>query len=132
MFDRILNPSSEVFDGITGDYIGRAHFSLTSEAEKNMLDYLNYGIVPKSLILFDVDIGETSKNYAVPELFQKNRRVAAFHAAARDEDSGMYLPFVIHVTYDTIVRGNLCKSTCHVDSAEVSSIEPIATNWIRK
>lgn len=131
MFDKIINPSSDVFDPDTGHYIGKAHFSFSGEAEKALLDYLNHGLVPKSLTLQDVDIEAVSGGYTVPVAYEKNRRAAALYAVARDQASGLNLPFILRLKYVTLPRGNLSGNMYHADSVEFSDIEPMDINWIR-
>lgn len=131
MFDRIINPSSDIFDADTGAYIGKAHFSFLGNAERALLDYLNYGLIPTSLLLMDVDIDEVQGAYLVTDPYERNHRAAALYAVARDRDSGLYMPFVMRLRYDTVTRGNLSGNVYHADSVELSNIEPVDIIWIR-
>jgi len=40
VFDKIINTNSDIIDADTGNYIGKAYFVLTPDAEKSLLNYL--------------------------------------------------------------------------------------------
>lgn len=46
MFDKVINTVSDIFDAEIGSYVGEAYFTLTDDAEKSFLNYLNYARVP--------------------------------------------------------------------------------------
>jgi len=131
MVNRILKVNSDVFDANTGNFIGKAQFEMPSDSEHELLDYINYNIVPHSMVLLDVNIYEPSENYAAPEPFQSNQRAAVLYGVARDQDSGAQMPFELHLKYSTVARGNLSENVYHADSIQLSNIKPIAINWVQ-
>ena len=129
MFDKVINTISEIFDAETGSYIGRAYFTLTDEAEKNFLNYLNYASVPPLLTLYNFDILNAPKNYA-PDPYKKGKRIATLFASARDRDSNVYFQLAMRLKFDVLTRGNMSKNEYHADSVEMSNIEPISMNFL--
>ena len=131
MYDKILNPSSDVFDAESGAYIGKANFKFMQKSEGRLLDYLNYEIIPQSpVFLLGLNIYEPSPGYVAPVPLIKNKRVAAIYAVARDQDSGQYIPFVLRLRFETVVRGSLTSSGYMADSVEISNIEPLGIYWV--
>ena len=45
MFDQISNPTIDIFNGINGQFIGEASFTLTEAAEKALLQLVNYNVM---------------------------------------------------------------------------------------
>lgn len=131
MKDKIVDTSSDLFDAETGNYIGMAQFDLTSEAENDLLNFINYNIVPKSIILLNVNMKSPAASYVAPIPFALNKRIAVLRGAARDKDSALYTPFEIRLKYDTVARGYSKNNAYHADSVELSNIQPIAINWIQ-
>ena len=129
MVDKISCVRSDVFDAQTGSMIGKAHFEMPPDSEQELLDYINYNVVPASMLLLDVNIYDPSKHYTAPEPFQINQRVAVLYGKARDRDSKARIPFEMHLKYNTVARGNLSGDVYHADSIQLSNIEPISINW---
>ncbi len=55
MFDKIANLHIDIYEGTTDEYLGSNNFTATLEVEKVFLDLINYHIVPKTIILTDVN-----------------------------------------------------------------------------
>ena len=130
MVNRISNVESDVFDARTGSYLGKARFELPPESEQELLDYINYNIIPNSMVLLDVNLYDPADDYSAPEPFQLNQRIAVLHGVARDQDSRVQMPFELRLKYRTISRGNLSQNIYHADSIQLSDITPISINWI--
>ena len=99
MFTQIINPSVDAYDFDTGKFIGEARFVPTEEAEKSLLDWINYGIPPKSLVMLESNF-EPSENY-VPIISNKTyHQRGIFRALIKERDSGQWIPIESHITYD--------------------------------
>lgn len=99
VYTQIINPSVAAYDAETGLFLGDARFRLTSSAEQALLDWLNYGIVPKSLVMMQ-SYFEPSEHHTpiTPNTIYHQKGIA--RAMARDENIGVWVPVEGRVTYD--------------------------------
>lgn len=123
MFDRIAKPVNRVYDSVTNEFLGYSRFDLSPSEEEKLLQLVNYGKIPKSLILLDVTFSQTPKDYVPPSLTQKFRRRGVLRALFRDADSGKYIPVEIYFTFDVRGRGNASGDIYYFDSLEYSNIK---------
>lgn len=123
MYSKITDSYLDVFDGETGDYMGHSRFTLTQSSERKLLDILNYNIVPDTLVLLDVALSETSKNYIPPALFQKYNRFSTLYIDAVDAYSKRLVPIEITMNYDVIARGHLSGNPYSFESVELGKIK---------
>ena len=131
MYDRIVNTSLHIFDRDTGNYIGKARFVLPMESENALLDLINFGKIPKVLILMNVSLNDPSKNYVLPEAFKKYQRNSILNATLRDFDSGEQMPVEIRLKYDVQVKGHPSGTLCHFDVMELSNIAVVSVRAVR-
>jgi len=129
MVDRILNVNSDIFDSQTGSYLGKAEFKLPPNAEQALLNYINYNVIPQSLMLLDVEIYEPSDSYAALPPFTPRQRTSVMYGVAQDHDSKAKMPFEMHIKYETLTRGNLSSSVYHADSVQLSKLQPVGITW---
>jgi len=123
MYTKISNPSIEIYNGETNERIGTATFSLTTQAEKELLRLLNYGIPPASLPVLDLNLSQPEKSYVPPEPFHAYERRGTIYATVTDAYTGRLQPVEIQMTYDARARGNLTGDLYHFDSAEFNNIK---------
>lgn len=126
MYDKITNTNLNVFSAPTREYVGKFNFVLSSEAESKLLDLLNYGKVPNSLIILDATLYSPPSSYTPPEPFRKYRREGIFSAVAGESSSGAEVPFDIRMRYDMRARVNPAGNLYYYDSMELSNIEIVS------
>jgi len=122
VYSEISNASLNIYNGETGDYIGEAQFTLSSEAAAKLLDLFNYGKVPDSLLLLDVNLYRPSRSYIPPEPYQQYKREAILRALFTDSSTQEQVPYEIRMTYDTRARGSLLGNLYYFDSIELNNI----------
>jgi len=123
MYASIVNTSLNVFDHDTGNYIGKARFVLPAESEHALLELINYGRVPGTLILMDVTLYNPSRSYTPPKAFQSCRRDSILYAILYDVDSERQVPVEIRLQYDLRTKTLLSGDFCYYESAELSGIK---------
>lgn len=123
MFKRIKNPRILIYDGETNRMIGMASFRLTSEAEKALLQLVNYGIKPTTLTLLDIYLYQPDKDYVPPTPFDIYEREGTIYALFTDATTGADVPVEIQMKYKARARGNLFQTLYHFDSVEFSDID---------
>ena len=123
MYDMVTNLQNEVYDRETGNFLGYATFELPPREEEKLLQLVNYGKIPESLTLVNVDIILTAADYVPPELTIKYPRIGVLHALFRDETSGAFIPVEIHFTFDVRGKGQQSGNLYHFDSVEYSNMK---------
>lgn len=123
MYNLVTNLVDEIYHGKTGEFLGYATFELPQAEEDKVLNLVNYGETLKFLILLNLDVVKTAKDYVPPELIQKYPRTGIIRALFRDADSGALTPIEIRLTYDARGRGQETGDVYHFDSVEYSNIK---------
>lgn len=123
MYNMITNLVNEVYDGKTSEFLGYATFELAPTETAKLLQLVNYGKVPESIILSNLDIVRTAEDYAPPTLTVKYPRIGILRALFRDDTSGVLIPIEIHFTFDVRGRGQQRGNLYHFDSVEYSNIK---------
>ncbi|BAK99910.1 hypothetical protein OBV_27120 [Oscillibacter valericigenes Sjm18-20] len=123
MYNLVTNLVDEIYHGKTGNFLGYATFELPQTEEEKILNLVNYGETPKCLILLNLDVIKTAKDYVPPELIKKYSRAGILRALFRDADSGVLMPIEICLKYDARGRGQETGDIYHFDSVEYSNIE---------
>jgi hypothetical protein len=59
MYTKISKPEIIIYDGETKELIGTAKFDLSSTAESDLLQLVNYNIAPSSLLLLNANLYDT-------------------------------------------------------------------------
>ncbi|MET0017912.1 hypothetical protein [Oscillibacter sp.] len=129
MYNLVANLTNEVHDGITGKFLGYVTFELPQTEEEKLLNLVNYGETPQSLILLNADIKKTAEDYVPPALIKKYSRAGILRASFRDKDSGTFMPVEIHLTFDVRGKGRQYANLYHFDSAEYSNIKVDAIRY---
>ena len=113
MYTQIINPSIAVYDPETDKFLGDGRFKLTPSAEQALLDWMNYGISPKSLIMVASSF-EPSEDYMPVTPNEPYHQKGVFRALMKDEDTGKWVPVEARLTYDWRARtpqpGNFASS----------------------
>lgn len=123
MYDRITNASVDVFDGSTGDHLGKARFQLSPESEATLLDLLNYGKAPQELLLMDVTLYAPTNNYIPPEPYKPYQRSSTISAIARDKYSREQVPVEFNLKYDSRVRAHLTRNLYYFECIDFENIK---------
>lgn len=123
MYDRITNTSIDVFDGSTGDHLGKARFGLSPESETTLLDLLNDGKAPQELLLTDVTLYAPADNYIPPEPYKPYQRRSTISAVARDKYSREQVPVEFNLKYDSRVRAHLTQNLYYFECIGFENIK---------
>lgn len=122
MFVKITNPQISIYDAQTGIPVSETRFNLSSDAEKALLDLVNYNKVPPTLLLLDVKF-QPLELYIPPSLHGPVKRIGIIRGLFTDAGSGEMKPVEIRIRYDARARGNLLGDNYFFDSVEYSNIE---------
>lgn len=123
MYDEILNAYIVVYDGETGNYIGKTHFLISPNTEKQFLDMLNYIKIPDTITLQDVRLYEPAANYKQPEPYRKFLRDSKLNVTARESGSGEHIPVELSLSYDVMARAHFSNDIYYFDTVELSNIK---------
>lgn len=104
MFNKISNPTIDIFNESGSQFIGEASFDFATESEKSMLQLINYGTQPKTLTLNNLDFYQPSANYIAPNIYAPIRRSGVIKAILTDEANGIKIPVLISLKYDAQAR----------------------------
>jgi hypothetical protein len=122
LFVKITDPEIFIYDGETGEPVSQTRFSLSAEAERALLDLVNYNIIPPKLLLLNLRF-QPAEHYIPPSLDRPVKRVGAIRGLFTDAASGELIPVEIRIRYDARARGNLLGGEYFFDSVEYSNIE---------
>ena len=117
---RLINPSVDAYNTETGVFLGEARFTPTQEAEQSLLDWINYGIKPKSLLMLESNF-EPSEQYSPIIPNQTYRQNGIFRALVKDGSSGRWFPVEARITYDWRTRS--VEPGLHFNSVEFDNIQ---------
>lgn len=120
MFTRILNLSIDAYDFNTGKFIGEARFAPTQAAEGALLNWINYGVSPPSLVMLESSF-QPSENYIPIVPNETYHQKGVFKALLKEGDSGEWFPIEAHVTYDW--RSRSPEPGNFISSVEFSNIK---------
>ena len=104
MFNQISSPTIDIFNGINDQFIGEASFTLTEQAEKALLNLVNYNVMPQTLTLLNVDFYQPSENFTPPNINEPIQRAGIIRAIFRDTANGFQVPYEIRMRYLTRAR----------------------------
>jgi len=122
VFAKITNPEIYIYDGNTGEFISETKFSLSNDAEKALLDLVNYNKIPPNLLLLNLSF-QPSDHYIPPSLDRPVKRIGIIKALFTEAYSGEMRPVEIKIKYDAWAHGNLAGNLYYFDSVEYSNIE---------
>jgi len=122
VFDRVATPRIDIYDNITNEYYGRVTFLATPSVEGALLEMVNHARSPGSFVVQDATFFPSSSKYVPPGVFTKYSRNAIIRAEFRDENSRLWMPADIYVSFDALGRGDSYGDKYHFDSLEYSNI----------
>ena len=125
VFTRLINPSVDAYNYDTGVFLGEARFMPTLESERALLDWINYGIKPKSLLMLESNF-KPSEQYIPIVPNQTYHQKGIFRALLKDGSSGRWFPIEARITYDWRTRS--VEPGLHFDSVEFDNIKVIDFN----
>jgi len=123
MFSKITNPIMDIYDSENRGIIGEASFALTSDAERQLIQLVNYGIPPKSLILLNFEFYQLTEGYTPPNLSKLPRQSGVLRAVFTDTDIAEHVPIEIRLEYDARVRGKIAANANFYNSVELYNID---------
>lgn len=125
MFTQLINPSVDAYNYDTGTFLGEARFKPTLEAEKALLDWINYGVKPNSLLMLESSF-KPSEQYIpiVPNMTYHQKGI--FRALLKDGSSGRWFPIEARITYDWRTRS--VEPGLNFSSVEFDNIQLIDFN----
>lgn len=119
MYSRIINPTVDAFDFDTGEFLGEARFELTPEAEKTLLDWVNYRVPIQSFNVINSDF-EPSDAY-VPIIPNRTyHQQGIFRGLLVQSDTGRSVPVEMRGSYDWKARS--VEAGTFIRSAEYSNV----------
>lgn len=121
MYTDIINPTIAIYNGYTNEFIGEAMFNLTPQAEKDLLQLVNYNNIPKSLLLLNLNFYQQSTYFDPPTLDQPANRKGIMRGIFVNT-AGEQVPIEIRLRYDAIAKGNLSGNSSFFESVEYSNI----------
>lgn len=123
MYTSIRNPRITIYNGATKELIGAANFKLTPEAEKALLQLVNYGKVPASLLILDIELFRPAKGYLPPRPFEAYKREGIINALFFESDTGEEIPIEIRIKYTARARSSKPDNLYFYNSVDFGDIE---------
>ena len=120
VFTQLINPSVDAYNNETGVFLGEARFTPTLESEKALLNWINYGVKPNSLLMLESNF-EPSEQYVPITPNQTYHQKGVFRALVKDGSSGRWFPIEARITYDWRTRS--VEPGLHFNSVEFDNIQ---------
>ncbi|MBP1737289.1 MAG: hypothetical protein H6Q60_1170 [Oscillospiraceae bacterium] len=120
MFVKITDPTMSVYD--SGHLIGTARFTLSPDSEAALLDLVNYGVTPKSLIFLNVDFYQPTEYYNPPHQIEPVKRKGILRAVFTS-DTKELSTIEIRFSFDAIPRGIRTGDRYYFDSIGYYNIQ---------
>ncbi len=122
MFDKVSQAYTDLYDGITGEYLGRAEYTLTPEIESVFLDYVNERKMKDPIVFQDVSFYPGSDDYTNPSPYEKYSRRGIFRGMFRDRYSLKWVPVEIFARFNIRTRIQPEEGRFYHGSIEYSDI----------
>lgn len=122
MFTKIVNPTLEVYNVNSGQYLGTATFELPPQEEKKILNLLNYGIQPSTVLVVNADLYFSPKDFVPPSIYETLNLKGLFKADFEELYSKKNIPFEIIATFDFQARSVIPKDQYYFVSGQFSNI----------
>lgn len=129
MFSNISNLTIDIFNEPGTQFIGEARFDLPKESEQALLQLVNYGVKPQTLMLQNMDFYRPAGAYVAPDISKPLRQSGIIKAVLSDTVNGFEIPVEIDLNYDAMVRhsgGNpYFFDSVEFDNIQVNSIKAL-------
>lgn len=122
MFTKITNQKIEIYNADTGQYLGTSTFDLPPEEEKKLLNLVNYGVNPSSLLILNARLYDAPEDYIPPSITEAKRRKGILTADFIEEGTQNKIPIEIQMNFDSRARGLLPGSPYYLNSVQYSDI----------
>lgn len=122
MFTKIINPTLDIYNLNTGQFLGTATFILPPQEEKKILNLLNYGIQPSTVIVVNADLYFSPEDFAPPSIYETLYLTGLFKADFEEEYSKKNIPIEIIATFDFQARSVIPKDQYYFVSGQFSNI----------
>ena len=104
MFSKFSTLTIEIFNDAGTLFIGEAKFELPKESEEALLQLINYGVTPQTLMLQDLDFYRPSGVFIAPDISKPLRQSGIIKGILTDSANGFEVPVEISLNYDAIAR----------------------------
>ncbi len=105
MYTRIIDPTIELYDAESHELLGIGTFELPRSEENKLLDLVNYGLKPKSLLVLNAYLYNPSANYIPATPDKPLSREGVIKAQFVDTDSKNMNQIEIRIQFDSRPRG---------------------------
>lgn len=126
MYTQIKDTLVEAYDFDTGKFIGEAKFTPTISAENSLLDWFNYGTLPKSLPMIKSNF-QPSENYVPIIPNETYHQKGMFKAKIKDGYTDKWVSVEVPISYDWKSRspeaGNYINSVEFINIKQNGPIE---------
>ena len=119
MYTQIKDTSVTVYDAATGGIWGEANFTPTVGSEQALLDWFNYGILPKTLPMVKSRF-QPSEIYVPIIPNETYHQIGLFKAMLKDGDTGKWVSIKVPISYDWKSRSP--EAGNYINSVEFSNI----------
>ena len=121
MYTIIINPTIDIYDAETGQFVVTLDIELPHSQEDKTLNLLNRGEIFSNLFILNAEVTNAQEGYIPPTIENPKRRVGVLHLLARD-DTGTNVPIEIRMLLTAQVRDINPKDIYHLGSIEYTDI----------
>lgn len=121
MYSKVFNPTIDIYDPDTGQFVVTLALELPRSQEQKILSFLNRGEDFSNLFFLNAEIINAREGYMPPTIEHPSRRVGILHLLAR-EDTGADVSIDIRMPLTAQVRYINPNAPHHLGSIEYTDI----------
>lgn len=122
MYTGIINPSIDIYDAETNEFLGEARFELSSEAERKLLDLVNDRKPFTSLVVLDLQF-QPAGGYVPLDPYKMYRFKGLFRALFTKSGTGVSVPIEMRGAFNMRLRSIGSGQRQYLNSVDFSNIE---------
>ena len=103
MYSKIINPTVDIYDPDTGEFVVTLAINLPYSEEQKLLNFLNQGEKFSNLLSLNAEVINAQEGYVPPTIKNPKRRVGKLRFLARD-DTGADVPILMQMLLTAQVR----------------------------
>lgn len=123
MYTKINNPTIDILDANTGKFLGTSTFDLPSGEEKKLLNLVNYGVKPSTLLILNANLYDAPEDYVPPSIDKALKREGILNALFTEQGTEKNIPIEIRIKFDSRARGVVPGDPYYLNSVQYSDIE---------